>query len=294
VLHLQGAEKRSDSFFLFIVIRATHAFEVTSKEREALGQKTNSINRKPMLAEINPTTLARVQEICSIAYPQESCGVVAEGEVIVADNLATEPSIDFVLDPKVWARIKKVDFIWHSHTNDSDLSFADIQACKQMGVPMYLFSLPAGGEYYYDPKAIQPLLGRQFIYWAADCWTLVQDWYKLEKDVILTDHPRSLKTAEGIFDWDTPGWDIYREMLPIHFDRHPPDTELERGDLILSTVRWDSPPNAPNTPNHVAIMDDPAKNEILQHFYGRLSERSVYGAEGRRATESVWKFRQGC
>jgi proteasome lid subunit RPN8/RPN11 len=239
---------------------------------------------------LDPNTIAQIQEICVKKYPQESCGIVTEGEIIVAQNLAPNPEDDFVIDPQVWARVEKADFIWHSHTNDSDLSFADIQTCKQLNVPLYVFSLPTGKEYYYDPNTIAPLLGREFIYWAADCWTLAQDWYQLELGIKLTDHPRSLKNADGVFDWDTAGWDIYRQMLPISFDRHPPDTVIERGDLVLMTIRWNSPAGA-ISPNHVAIVDNVERSEILQHFYGRLSERSIYGDEGRRQTDSIWKFR---
>jgi proteasome lid subunit RPN8/RPN11 len=242
-----------------------------------------------MLAEINPTTIARIQEICSIAYPQESCGVVTEEEVIVADNLADNPNLDFVLDPKVWARIKKADFIWHSHSNDNDLSFADIQTSKQLQVPIYLFSLPIGREYYYDPKVIQPLLGRQFVYWAADCWTLAQDWYKLEMDITLMDYPRALKDSNGVFDWDLPSFNPYQELLPSRFNHYPPETVIQRGDLILMTVRHDSPPGI-NSPNHIAVVDNAEKSEILQHYYGRLSERSIYGDECRRQTHSIWRY----
>jgi proteasome lid subunit RPN8/RPN11 len=244
-----------------------------------------------ILQELNVATRSAIQEQAIGNYPEESCGIIVGDQVIPFRNLAEDPTRDFILDPTAWAKYKKVDCVWHSHINDTDLSFADIRSAKQLRVPIYLFSLPTGKEYLYNPLATPPLLGRQFVYWAADCWELVRDWYKINREVELTDHPRELQNADGLYDWDTPGWDVYREMLPIHFDRYPADAPIERGDLVLSTIRWQSPPGAPSTPNHVAIVDDAEKSEILQHLFGRLSERSVYGAEGRRATESIWKFR---
>lgn len=244
------------------------------------------------LQELNVAIRSAIQEQAIGNYPEESCGIVVADQVIAFKNLADNPARDFILDPTAFAKYPQIDAVWHSHTNDSDLSFADIQSAKQLRLPIYLFSLPSGKEYLYNPLATPPLLGRQFVYWAADCWELVRDWYKIERGVELTDHPRELKNADGLYDWDTPGWDTYREMLPIHFDRYPADAPIERGDLVLSTIRWKSPPGAPNTPNHLAIIDDAEKSEILQHLFERLSERSVYGAEGRRATESIWKFRE--
>jgi proteasome lid subunit RPN8/RPN11 len=239
---------------------------------------------------ISPQTIATIQEICIAEYPKEACGVVENRKVIIGKNIAKQPERDFALDPNIWGKVKKADFIWHSHCNDTDLSFADIETCKAIKIPMYLFSLPIGLEYYYDPITIQPLIGRKFVYWAADCWTVIADWYKLELGIELQDHPRELKNEEGLYYWDQPDWDAYQQDLPISFDRLQPGTPLERGDVILMTMRWNSPPGI-ETPNHVAVVDNAEKSEVIHHLLDQLSKRDIYGDEFRRLTHSVWRYR---
>jgi proteasome lid subunit RPN8/RPN11 len=243
------------------------------------------------LSGINPAILEEIKDHCRGEFPKEACGVVSDGKVIVSQNLATNTNDFFVIDPKIFQEISKVDFIWHSHCQDEDFSMADISTARNLMLPMYLFKLPIGKEDLYDPTVVQPLEGRTFVYWIADCWALVKDWYEA-KGIKLPDPPRELKDADGLYDWDRPGWNMYQELLPQRFDRLEPTAQIQDGDLILSTIRFESPPEAPDTPNHIAIVVNATENSILEHMYKNLSGKKVYGQERRKMTHSVWRLRE--
>jgi proteasome lid subunit RPN8/RPN11 len=234
--------------------------------------------------------LEQIRKICIATYPKESCGIVSSDRVIQSTNTASNPEKEFTIDPKIWASVNKVDFFWHSHTNDSELSYQDIYSAIALDTPIYLFSLPTGKEYLYRPGFVAPLLGREFVYWAADCWTVARDWYKLNWNIDIKDPPRELKNEEGIYFWDQDGWDMYQEILPESFDRMPEGKDLLRGDLILLTMRSETPTNV-RTPNHVAVIDDVIKMEAIHHLMGQKSRKVVYGAEMRHYTHSIWRLR---
>jgi proteasome lid subunit RPN8/RPN11 len=235
--------------------------------------------------------LEQIRDLCIEDYPEECCGIVGDEKVRKSKNVAVDTKNEFTIEPQVWASVKKVDFFWHSHTDDSDLSFQDIQSSLTLKTPVYLFSLPIGKEYYFQPGYLQPLEGRDFVYWAADCWTVARDWYKLNWGIEVYDHPRELKDSEGVYYWDTEGWDAYQQELPQMFDKLPRDEPMVRGDLVLMTMRSNSPTTV-TTPNHVAVLDNEEKNELIHHLLGEKSRRVVYGAELRDRTHSVWRLRK--
>jgi proteasome lid subunit RPN8/RPN11 len=244
------------------------------------------------LSAINQSTLEEIRGYCRQEFNKEACGVVAEGKVIHSKNLAGDPTKYFVMSPAIWSNLSEVDFTWHSHCSNQEFSFADIAMCRQLKLPMYLFKLPIGKDDFYDPNTIEPLIGREFTYWIRDCWALVKDWYKLHQNVDLPDPPRELKDENGVFHWNQPHWDMYRQMLPEKFHQVEFNSGLQRGDLILSTIRFQSPPTAPNSPNHIAVVEDPTKNLLLDHFYGSISSQKVYGQERRKQTDSIWRLKK--
>jgi cell wall-associated NlpC family hydrolase len=228
---------------------------------------------------------AKIQELAHAVSPQEACGIINDrGEVIAVENLADNPDESFILNPTAWVDHKSVECIWHSHTDGSSWSLADIKSCKQLGVPFYLFQLPEGKEYYYDPKSIESYEGREWLNWTSDCYTLIRDWYRQELSIELPDFERELIDSEGVYTWLSPEWDMYRSNLSEYgFVNMGNEAPLEYGDIVLMNYRS-------SNPNHAAVYANPVENHILDHLLHRLSGYRVYGYEQRKITDSIWRL----
>ena len=103
----------------------------------------------------------------------------------------------FVLEPRdyaVAAMMGKVEAVVHSHPQGGPASEWDQTVCSQGSVPVAHFEIPERMVDY------QSLIGRQWEYGKADCFTLVRDWFKLQ-GIELPDYerPESTETCESIF-----------------------------------------------------------------------------------------------
>lgn len=220
----------------------------------------------------------QIIQVSHAEQPKEACGLIVDNKIVLqALNIADNPEQDFVLDPSCWADAEilgTITCIWHSHTNgNNSFSAADIRACKALGIPWYLFSLPDGLDAYFDPKAIAPYLGRLWHYGATDCYTLFRDYYKAELGIELDDFDRGEP-----FDWLEPDWNKFALNFEKQGFKRLEDVEpLALHDAILMQIQ------SPN-PNHVGVIVDVDKMHMMHHLYERLSEIGVYGGFWQKVT----------
>lgn len=210
-------------------------------------------------------------------FPKEACGliVVRKGKemYIPCRNDATDPEQHFVLSGKDYADAEDrgdIIAVAHTHPNASSKpSDADRTACEESGLPWYILSImqdldnpPAVGEMeYIEPCGyVAPLVGRTFVHGIHDCYTIIRDWYKQERDIILPNFNREDQ-------WWENGGNLYMENFPkAGFEEAKGKPEV--GDVILMQVRS-------SVPNHAGVyLGD---GVMLHHMYGRLSTREVYG-----------------
>lgn len=217
-------------------------------------------------------TLDAVRAHAVADYPREACGLVAvvkgRERYIPCRNQATTPSEHFILHPEDYANADEqgeLVAVVHSHPDvPARPSEADKVACESSGLPWLIVAVSADGAgelVEIEPCGYEaPLVGRTFAHGILDCYTLVQDWYKLELGIILPNFDRP-------DNWWNEGGDLYMQ----HFAeagcaraRGP----LQRGDIILMAIRA-------RVANHAAVyLGD---GLMLHHLYGRLSSRDVYG-----------------
>lgn len=112
------------------------------------------------------------------------------------------------------------------------------------------------------------LVGREWVWGEADCWTLVRDWY-LSKGLVLPDWQRpTIQEFEAapMFDdcWKAAG-----------FYELEADVQLQEGDALLLCI-------GDNKSNHVGIFM--ASGEILHHLKNHLSRHDNYGLWLQSAT----------
>ena len=108
---------------------------------------------------------------------------------------------------------------------------------------------------WLDEDHPDALVGREFIHGINDCYSLVRDWYKLERGITLMNFARGM-------DWWYHGEDLYDS----NFERAGFCTvsmdELQVGDVLLFKVRSE-------VTNHAAVYT--GTNEILHHLFHRCS-----------------------
>ena len=104
-------------------------------------------------------------------------------------------------------------------------------------------------------------MGREWVWGVTDCWSLVRDWYREEKQIELKDYQRSMTPEEFL---KNPLFEEY--AIQTGFRELEPNEALQEGDVLLMSILHP-------TLNHVAIL---LGDMVLHHLADRLSCREPY------------------
>lgn len=200
-------------------------------------------------------------------YPRECCGIIEHGQYLPLTNSHQTPESDFAIDLTAWAE-HEIEAIVHSHPDAADEpTAADIAGQIETAVPWALCSVKSGEvsrPYTWGGDYTPPLIGREFRHGPSgtddkgDCYALIKDWYKLERNIELPEFPRD-------DEWWKNGGDLYEHgFAEAGFKDMGLTSAPESGDVVLMAIN-----SAVN--NHAAIyLGD---GMILHHLHGRLSRR---------------------
>jgi len=148
-----------------------------------------------------PFSRAVVDDICAHAleaYPRESCGLVVDGRYRPCRNVA-EGDGEFRIDGREQLAARRqgtIQAVVHSHRADQGASPSKADMAAQMAgaVPWGIVVCDGQGcpELFWwgDQLPVPPLLERPFRHGVTDCWSLIRDWYRLEREILLPDFPR--------------------------------------------------------------------------------------------------------
>jgi len=202
--------------------------------------------------------------------PKESVGLLlnvkGKERYYPCNNLSMSSYQCFVLDPVDYVQadsIGEITAIIHSHpVTPPTPSQADLVSCEDSNLPWYIVNPKTEQWGYCEPKGYKaPLLGREWVWGVTDCWSLVRDWYREEKQIELKDYQRSMTPEEFL---KNPLFEEYATQTG--FRELEPNEPLQEGDVLLMSILHP-------TLNHVAIF---LGDMVLHHLADRLSCREPY------------------
>lgn len=215
-------------------------------------------------------------------FPRECCGVVivfrGRQQYRPCRNLAVGTD-NFAIHPEDYAAADEageIVAIGHSHPNlPPTPSQADRVACEETRVPWLIVNHPVGTQFELKPSGyVAPLVGREWSHGVLDCYAIIRDWYRQERNIELLDFERRDQ-------WWNRGENLYVENFEKAGFVEIPASDMEMGDVILMQVG--SP-----VANHGAIyLGD---GLILHHVQNRLSTRDVYGGFWQKNTVKTLRY----
>lgn len=232
-----------------------------------------------------------IEEFTAVArreYPREACGLVAvfrgRARLVICQNRAREPDNDFLISPQDYVDAElqgDVVGVIHSHPGASAApSGMDQASHAASGLTWWIVGLsgpddPAPDVVTMPAADALPLIGRQFVHGAVDCFTLIADWYWRERGVRLPD-------IERPDDWWHKGMNLYVDSYSAAgFVALPDGAGTLPGDIMVMNI-------GSSVANHGAILIN--DNVILHHLHGRLSCQEVYTGYYRDRTRLKLRY----
>ncbi|MEJ7929841.1 NlpC/P60 family protein [Ramlibacter sp. AN1015] len=204
-------------------------------------------------------------------YPREAAGVLVGAGYVPCLNVAENPDRDFAISGEELARIElehgRVKAVLHSHPYHPKQapehpaewpSQMDMQCWLRGAVPWGIAATDGEGItplLWLDESAPEPLVGREFVWGVNDCYSLVRDWFKQQRGVVLPNFAREWR------HWDK-GVSMYDELFAGAGFVEITAEQVQPGDCVLMRLHG-------SISSHAAVVTGP--DEILHHLFHRLS-----------------------
>ena len=218
--------------------------------------------------------------------PNEACGLLAiiDGKETFwpCKNLAEGKHEFFMLNPDDWAECEdtgEIIGVIHSHPVGAAIaSEADKASCEHIGFPYYIYSINEDHWICIEPTGWKApsLIGRRFIWGKYDCWSIVTDWLKENKNINIKYWPRP-KTLKEFSE--NPEFEY---ALPkLNFVKQQDNQKFQEGDVLLFK-------GAKGKASHVAVYI--GDSMILNHNFKALSCRQPLSLGYQKALQGVYRY----
>ena len=222
--------------------------------------------------------------------PKESVGLLlnikGKERYYPCRNLSMTDYQCFILDPEDYIKadnLGEIIAIIHSHPiTPPTPSQADLVSCENSNLPWHIVNPKTEQWGYCEPSGYEaPLLGREWVWGITDCWALVKDWYKKEKDIDLIMGTRPVTPQEFMENpMSEENGDGHNFLLQAGFRLLEPNEKPENGDVLLMSI-------LAKGLNHAAIFLD---GDVLHHLTDRLSCREPYSPWLLKCTGGRYRY----
>ena len=216
--------------------------------------------------------------------PKEAVGLLlnvkGKQRYYPCQNLAITNHQEFILNPEDYVKadnLGEIIGIFHSHPiTPPTPSQADRISCEHSRLRWYIVNPKTEQWAELKPEGYKPeLCGRPWVWGVTDCWSLVRDWYKEEKNIELIDYERSMTPEEFL---ENPLFEKYAK--DTGFRELANDEALKKGDVLLMSIMHP-------TLNHVAIF---LGDMVLHHLADRLSCKEPYSEWLLKCTGKRYRY----
>ena len=216
--------------------------------------------------------------------PKEAVGLLlnvkGKQRYYPCQNLAITNHQEFILNPEDYVKadnLGEIIGIFHSHpVTPPTPSQADRISCEHSNLPWYIVNPKTEQWAELKPEGYKAeLCGRPWVWGITDCWSLVRDWYKEEKNIQLIDFERSMTPQEFL---ENPLFEKYAKETG--FRELANDEALKKGDVLLMSILHP-------TLNHVAIF---LGDMVLHHLADRLSCKEPYSEWLLKCTGKRYRY----
>lgn len=182
----------------------------------------------------------QIKEYAIRSYPMEMCGFVLGDEFIPVGNTHENPEKFFRVEPHHWAdyALECTAFIhshpdWYPCPSERDM-LNQISTCIPWGIVATDGKKATDITFFGDQVPTPDLRHRTFCHGVTDCYSIIRDWYKLERGVFLKEIPRS-------WEWWNDGKDLYKDHFKeVGFHIIPEEVILKEGpkigDVFLANI----------------------------------------------------------
>lgn len=179
-----------------------------------------------------------IREYARQCYPEEMCAFIVQGQLVPVKNIHENPTEFFKISTEDQDEYLDVcsHFI-HSHPDWHPCpSEEDMRQQIATGVPWGIVGLDGTvcskvivfGDQVQPPPLLPEggLPGRFFIHGITDCYSAIRDWYKIEKNILLKEIPRS-------WEWWKDSQDLYKDNFElVGFRQVNPEIIRQQGPQI--------------------------------------------------------------
>ncbi len=195
------------------------------------------------------SVIAAAQAHAVAEYPRESCGLVVDGKYTPYKNIHPKPEQAFKMATNAWLSAHKrgeIQAVIHSHPDGPDCPSADdMQGQVDTAIPWGIICtdgkdcLPT--TWFGDAVPTPTLTGRGFRHGVTDCYSLIRDYYKTQRGILLPEFPRNWEW------WTEDDGDLYGQgFKQAGFVKITPE-EVRPGDVFLAQIMS-------KVPNHGGVL----------------------------------------
>lgn len=224
-------------------------------------------------------------------YPHEACGFIVSGDFVAAENAAANPEETFIITPQAWGAAQRhgsIEAVVHSHPDGLDApSRADMEQQAAMAVPWGICVTTKDDVsepfFFGDQLPVEPIFGangdpnpkRFFRHGVWDCYSLIRDYYRLHRGIILRDFPRDWEWWEG----DEA---MYETGFPLAGFKQVQLAAIQEGDVLLGKTS-----NAMKQVNHGGVYIGGPYQQFVHHL---TAEKAVDKSRPIRVSSVVtWR-----
>lgn len=229
----------------------------------------------------------QIKKAALACYPEEMCGLLLEASFVQLDNKAADRLDNFtILAEDFLPYLGNIKAIVHSHTakkrrpTHEDIrtpSVEDVKAQQLVQLPFLIVGTDGENvteplQYPKEPSNVY--IGRPFIWFVNDCYSLVQDYYLFEKNIKLPPHKAErnftdIREQDNIFADHIESYGFRSETFDISL--------LENGTLLLLD-------GILGRQNHLGIYHEGqvlhqlslSVQQPLEHFLRRIHALLIY------------------